>query len=70
MIGFENGTLSIHLLLNRASPWVDVNSYVPYEGRVDMTMKAACNVETRIPEWVKPNEVSGFVNGTQRELTF
>jgi hypothetical protein len=70
MIGFKNGTLSIHLLLNRASPWADVNSYVPYEGQVDVIMKVACNLEIRIPEWVKPNDMSGFVNGTQRELTF
>ena len=32
-------------------------------------MKTACNLELRIPEWVKPNDVSGLVNGTQRELT-
>jgi len=69
MIRFKNGTLTIHLLLNRASHWADVNSYLPYEGQVDLVMKTACNLELRIPEWVKPNDVSGLVNGTQRELT-
>lgn len=70
MIGYKNGTLTIHLLLNRASPWADVNSYVPYEGQVDIMMKVACNLEIHLPEWATPNDVSGFVNGGQRELTF
>ncbi len=70
MLGFNNGTLSIHLLLNRASPWGDVNSYIPYEGRVDVTMKTACNVEVRIPEWVDPEGVSCFVNDTPRKPVF
>jgi hypothetical protein len=70
MIGMKNGTLTINLLFNRASPWADVSSYVPYEGQVDVKMKVAGNLEIRIPEWVKPNDVSGFVNGSQRELAF
>lgn len=70
MIRFMNGTLSIHLLLNRASPWADINSYVPYEGRVDISMKTSCDLEVRIPEWASPKDVSGFVNGTPRTLEF
>jgi len=70
MVGFKNNTLRVHLLLNRASPWADVNSYVPYEGQVDLSIKTACNLEIRIPEWVEPGEVSASVNGTQRELSF
>ncbi len=70
MLEFNNGLLSIHLLLNRASPWADVNSYVPYEGRVDVAMKITCNVEIRIPEWVKHEEVSCFVNNVPREPVF
>ena len=70
MIGFKNGTLSVHLLLNRPSLWADVNSYLPYEGRVDVIVKTACNLKIRIPEWVEPNDVSGVVKGTQRKLTF
>jgi len=68
MLEFVDERLSIHLLLNRASPWADVNSYVPYEGRIDVMMKTACNVEIRIPEWVKYEEVSCFVNSMPREI--
>lgn len=70
MIRYQNGTLRIHLLLNRASTWADVNSYVPYEGHVDVSMKVACNLEIRVPEWVNPSDVCCFVNGAQRELAF
>jgi hypothetical protein len=70
MLEFNNGLLSIHLLLNRASSWADVNSYIPYEGQIDVVMKTACNVEIRIPEWVKHEEVSCFVNNIPRETVF
>ncbi len=70
MLELNNGKLSIHLLLNRASPWADVNSYVPYEGRIDVVMKTACDVEIRIPEWVIPEEASCIVNNIPRETVF
>jgi hypothetical protein len=70
MIAFENHTLTLHLLLNRASPWADVDSYIPYEGRVDLKMKTACDLEVRIPEWVKHSEVSAVVNEKTRPLAF
>jgi hypothetical protein len=70
MIGFKNGTLSLHLLLNRASAWADVDSYIPYEGRVDVTLKTPCNLKMRIPEWVSPGDVSAEVDGTHRQLAF
>lgn len=70
MISFHDGALRLHLLLNRASPWAEVFSYVPYEGRVDLDMKTACNLEIRIPEWVNAEEVFALVNGDVRDLTF
>ncbi|NOH02217.1 MAG: hypothetical protein HND47_09800 [Chloroflexi bacterium] len=70
MLEFDNEKLSVHLLLNRASPWADVNSYIPFAGQIDIVMKTACNVEIRIPEWVKPEEVSCSVNNAPRENNF
>ena len=70
MIRFTNNTLTIYLLLNRASTWADVDSYIPYEGRVDVKIKVPCDLEIRIPEWVKPEEVLGFVNHESRQLAF
>lgn len=62
MVAFRNGTLTVNLLLNHASPWADVDSWVPYEGRVDVKMKQTCDLELRIPEWVQPAEVSCTVD--------
>jgi hypothetical protein len=39
ILHYKDGVLKINLLLNRASPWVDVDSYIPYEGRVDVKTK-------------------------------
>jgi hypothetical protein len=41
----------VNLLLNRASPWVDVDSYLPYEGKVVLRAKQATRAAVRIPAW-------------------
>jgi len=58
ILHWNDGQLNVNLLLNRASPWADVESWIPYEGRVDVKMKKACNLSIRIPEWVRPGEVN------------
>lgn len=70
MVSFKDGVFTLNLLLNRPSPWADVNSYIPYKGQVDVMMKADCPVEIRIPEWVRQEGVACTVNGSPRELTF
>ena len=64
----EDGNLRVNLLLNRGSPWADVDSYIPYEGQVDVRIKQACNLSVRIPEWVKPDDVRGQVNDEDRRV--
>jgi hypothetical protein len=71
MLNYKNGQLRLNLLLNRASQWVDVHSYIPYEGRVDLKMKEPCeSVRVRAPEWIKSEskEMIGTVNGSPRPL--
>jgi len=70
MISHDEGRLRVNLLLNRASKWADIDSYIPYTGRVDVKMKQALELEIRIPEWVRPQEVTCEVGGQARELTF
>jgi hypothetical protein len=49
----QDQCLRINLMLNRASPWADIYSFVPYEGRVEIRIKKPCrNVRVRLPEWV------------------
>lgn len=43
----------VNLLLNRVSPWVDVDSYLPYEGKVVLKVKQARRLLVRVPVWVR-----------------
>ena len=60
----------VNLLLNRASPWLDVDSYLPYEGKVVIRNKTARRVAVRIPTWVDRGKLRGSVNGADRELSW
>jgi len=51
----------VHLLLNRASEWLDVYSYLPVQGRVVLKIKRAGRVAVRVSEWVTLGEVSAAV---------
>ena len=53
----------VNLLLNRASPWLDVDSYVPADGKVVLRIKDAPRVAVRIPEWCDPHVVEASVGG-------
>jgi hypothetical protein len=63
----------VNLLLNHASAWADVHSFIPYEGRVNVKMKRPSQrVLVRVPEWVKSEspQVVCKVNGSPRELAW
>ena len=62
--------LRINLLMNRASPWADVDSHIPYKGQVDVHVKQSLDLSIRIPEWVDPKETGCVVSGQDRELRF
>ncbi|MCC7351839.1 MAG: hypothetical protein IT446_14865 [Phycisphaerales bacterium] len=66
MIQFDapRNRLSIHLLLNRASTWADIDSHIPYRGQVDIRIKCDCDIALRIPEWAIPAQCRMFVNQT------
>ena len=38
---FDHGLAQVNLFLNRASPWMDVESYLPFEGKVILRNKQA-----------------------------
>jgi hypothetical protein len=70
MLQHENGRLRVNLLLNRASPWADVDSHIPYVGQVDVRVKEPVELWIRIPEWVEPAEARLQVNGAEREVSW
>jgi hypothetical protein len=50
----HDNRLAVNLLLNRASPWADVYSCIPYEGRVEVRIKQdLADVACRVPEWIE-----------------
>ena len=55
-------TATVNLLLNRASQWLDIDSYLPYEGKVIIHNKQARKLLVRVPGWVEPDQVRCFVN--------
>ena len=60
----DGETLRINLLLNRASKWADVDSFLPYQGRVDVKMKETMSLMVRIPSWVEDlNTIQVTVGG-------
>lgn len=66
----QPGRLRVNLLLNRASQWADVDSYIPYVGRVDIKPKQELLLDIRLPQWVRPDEAHCTVDGEDRPLTF
>jgi hypothetical protein len=67
---FNDGVATVTLFLNRASSWMDIDSYLPYEGRVELHNKQARMALVRVPNWVELKEVRSFVNnGSARPAT-
>jgi hypothetical protein len=63
----DGDRVQVNLLLNRASTRLDVNSYLPYEGKVVILNKTARRVAVRIPSWVNRRRLRATVNGTSRQ---
>jgi DUF1680 family protein len=58
----------VNLLLNRAAKLLDVDSYLPFEGRVLLHNKAARRIAVRIPSWVDRRALRAGVGGREASL--
>jgi hypothetical protein len=63
IVRHRDGIAEVNLLLNRASPWLDVESHLPYEGRVVLRNKTARRLAVRIPRWAERTSVKVSRNG-------
>jgi hypothetical protein len=63
IIHLRNHTAQVNLLLNRASKWLDVDSYLPYEGKAVVHNKMARRLLVRIPLWVDRRAVRADMDG-------
>jgi hypothetical protein len=59
----DGDTAQVNLLLNRAARLIDVDSFLPYEGRVVVRNKAARRIAVRMPAWAPRGRIRAEVNG-------
>ncbi len=69
MLRQDSGETAVELLLNRASPWLDVDSYLPVEGKVVFHVKKTQGIKVRMPEWSDPGDVLATVGGQRVETS-
>ena len=58
---FDKGIATVNLFLNRASSWMDIDSYIPYEGKVVLHNKKAHTAMVHIPRWIDRSEIKCFI---------
>lgn len=63
-------TAQVNLLLNRAAALLDIDSYLPYEGKVVLHNKTARRISVRIPFWVNRRELRLQVAGTDQPMVW
>lgn len=64
---FDHGVATVNLFLNRVSPWMNVASWLPYDGKVELTNKQAHTADVRIPGWLELDDVKTSINGVPVE---
>ncbi|MAE68154.1 MAG: hypothetical protein CMJ18_28220 [Phycisphaeraceae bacterium] len=67
MLTCDGGHLRVNLLLNRASKWADVDSFIPFQGRVEIWVRQPVRLSVRLAEWTNPRDVRVTVNGEDRD---
>jgi hypothetical protein len=70
ILDWKADRLRVNLLMNRASLWADIDSHIPFAGRVEIKPKQNLALEVRIPQWADLEEVRCVVNQNQRPLAF
>jgi hypothetical protein len=64
----QQNALKINFFLNRASKWADIDSHLPYTGKVEIKIKEKVDLSVRIPAWVDLDQVTIRVNKEKREI--
>ena len=59
------GRIRVNLSLNFNSPWVEIHSFRPYQGKVEVILKEETGLSVRVPDWVDKWDVKVSVNGEE-----
>ena len=63
--------LNVNLMLNRTSPWADVDSYIPYKGRVEIKAKRPLtSLQVRAANWIDKTQVVCRVGTEKRRISW
>ena len=66
---FENGTLSVHMHIDKLLPQAEIRCYQPYNGLLTVALKETCKVRVRIPEFCSAKEVKAKVGSKEIQAT-
>ncbi|MBP3966626.1 beta-L-arabinofuranosidase domain-containing protein [Paenibacillus lignilyticus] len=59
----QNDVVSVHMSLSRNSDWVEVISYQPYEGKLELVIHDAPSLRVRVPDWVAFEDITVSIDG-------
>jgi len=59
----RDGKVRVHLSFSRNSPWVEVVSHRPYQGRVDVLAHETTDLAIRVPPWVDKKDIRTRIAG-------
>ena len=60
---FRDGKLKINLLMNLETPDVEMVSYIPYSGRVEIKPRKTGELRIRLPDWATAETLKVVING-------
>jgi hypothetical protein len=55
---FEKGVLSVNMHFDKLLPQAEIRCYQPYKGTLSVTLKTACKVRVRVPDFVDAKDVT------------
>ena len=66
----DDDSISVNLLINHISSDALIKSWLPYEGKVEVTPSRSSNIRIRVPSWVDKQSLRASVNSKPAEISF
>ena len=63
----DANTVKVNMAFSRDSPWAEVVSYLPYQGRIDVLMRVEANLQVRVPDHMSLSDVQVLRDGRSVE---
>ena len=66
----KDDTVYVNMAFSRNSPWAEVISYQPYEGRIDVIIHDAEKAMVRMPSWINSEDLQISINDTPVSVNY